>query len=48
MERLVFTGYCNGNSNKPINLYVTYDISQSIANNQSTITCGMYITTPPG
>lgn len=47
-ERLVFTGYCNGNSNKPINLYVTYDISQSIANNQSTITCGMYITTPPG
>ena len=48
MERLVYTGYCNGNGNKPINLYVTYDISQSIANNQSTITCGMYITTPPG
>ena len=47
MERLVYTGYCNGNGSKPINLYVTYDISQSIANNQSTITCGMYITTPP-
>ena len=46
MERLVFTGYADGNTSKPIKLFVTYDISQSIANNQSTITCGMYITSP--
>ena len=46
MERLVFTGYADGNKSKPIKLFVTYDISQSIANNQSTITCGMYITSP--
>ena len=46
MERLVFTGYADGDKNKPIKLFVTYDISQSIANNQSTITCGMYIKSP--
>ena len=46
MERLVFTGYADGNTSKPIKLFVTYDISQSIANNQSTITCGMYIKSP--
>ena len=45
MERLVYTGYGGGDTSKPIKLYVTYNISQSIANNQSTITCGMYITT---
>lgn len=46
MERLVFTGYADGNTSKPIKLFVTYDISQNQANNQSTITCGMYITSP--
>lgn len=46
MERLVFTGYAGGDNSKPIKLFVTYDISQSIANNQSTITCGMYIKSP--
>ena len=45
MEKLVHTGYGGGDTSKPIKLYVTYSISQSIANNQSTITCGMYITT---
>lgn len=45
MEKLVYTGYGGGDTSKPIKLYVTYSISQSIANNQSTITCGMYITT---
>ena len=45
MEKLVYTGYGGGDTSKPIKLYVTYNISQSIANNQSTITCGMYITT---
>ena len=46
MEKLVFTGYAGGDTSKPIKLFVTYDISQSIANNQSTITCGMYIKSP--
>lgn len=46
MEKLVFTGYAGGDKSKPIKLFVTYDISQSIANNQSTITCGMYIKSP--
>ena len=46
MEKLVYTGYAGGDKNKPIKLFVTYDISQSIANNQSTITCGMYIKSP--
>ena len=43
---LVYTGYGNGNSSNPIKVYVYYKISQSTANNQSTITCGMYVTTP--
>ena len=42
----VYTGYGNGNSSNPIKVYVYYKISQSTANNQSTITCGMYVTTP--
>jgi hypothetical protein len=45
-EKLVHTGYGNGQSNFPIKLYVTYETSQDIAKNQSTITCGMYVTTP--
>lgn len=46
MEKLVFTGYAGGDKSKPIKLFVTYDISQNKANNQSTITCGMYIKSP--
>lgn len=45
-EILVKTGYGDGNSNFPIELYVTYSYSQSTENNQSYITCGMYVTTP--
>lgn len=45
-ERLVKTGYANGNSSNPIRLYVTYTTSQNVENNTSTITCGMYVTTP--
>lgn len=45
-ERLVHTGYGNGRSDFPIKLYVTYSSSQDIASNTSTITCGMYVTTP--
>ena len=44
--KLVHTGYGNGNSSFPIKLYVYYKSSQSIANNQSTVTCGMYVVTP--
>lgn len=44
--KLVYTGYGNGRSDFPINVYVYYKTSQSIANNQSTVTCGMYVTTP--
>ena len=46
MEKLVYTGYAGGDTSKPIKLFVTYDISQNKANNQSTITCGMYIKSP--
>ena len=46
MEKLVYTGYAGGDKSKPIKLFVTYDISQNKANNQSTITCGMYIKSP--
>lgn len=46
-SKLVHTGYGNyGQANFPIKLYVYYKTSQSVANNQSTVTCGMYVTTP--
>ena len=48
MEKLVHTGYGNGKTNFPIKVYVTYETSQSISANSSTITCGMYVTTPGG
>lgn len=45
--KLVHTGYGqNGNRDYPINLYVYYKTSQDISTNKSTITCGMYVTTP--
>lgn len=46
--KLVHTGHCDGNSSKPIYVYVAYKSSQSIANNQSTISVGMYVVTPTG
>ena len=45
-EKLVHTGYGNGQSNFPIKVYVTYSSTQDIASNTSTLTCGMYVTTP--
>lgn len=46
-EKLVKTGYAeNGNTAKPIKLYVTYSYTQDIEKNQTTITCGMKVTTP--
>lgn len=47
-SKLVHTGYCDGNSARPINVYVAYKIAQSIDDNRSTIYCGMYVTTPSG
>lgn len=43
---LVHTGYGGGRSDFPIRVYVYYKTSQSVTNNQSDITCGMYVTTP--
>lgn len=45
-EQLVHTGYGNSDSRYPIRLYVTYSTTQDISSNTSTITCGMYVTTP--
>lgn len=45
-ERLVHTGYGNGKADFPIRLYVYYKTTQSIETNTSTVTCGMYVTTP--
>lgn len=45
---LLHTGYGNGQSNFPIKLYAYYKHSQVVATNQSTVLCGMYITTPVG
>ena len=45
-EKLVYTGYMNGNSSRPIKVYVYYTISQNTVNNQSIINCGMKVTTP--
>ena len=45
--KLVKTGYGDyGDKNFPIKLYVYYKTSQDPATNESTITCGMYVTTP--
>ena len=47
-EKLVHTGYCNGKTSAPIKVYVDYSISQDIATNKSTLSCGMYITIKSG
>lgn len=46
--KLVYTGYGGGSKSFPIKVYVYYKTSQSTADNKSTITCGMYVTTPSG
>lgn len=45
-SKLVHTGYGNGNTSKPIYVYVAYKSTQSTANNQSTMYVGMYVVTP--
>ena len=47
-EKLVHTGYCNGNTSAPIKVYVTYSEAVNWASNSSTITCGMRITVGGG
>lgn len=45
--KLVKTGYAEyGNTSLPIRLYVYYRTSQNVAANESTVTVGMYVTTP--
>lgn len=44
--KLVYTGYGSGRSDFPIKVYVYYKTTEDIATNQSTIYCGMYVTTP--
>lgn len=46
--KLVKTTYPFSDSSKAVNLYVYYKTSQNIETNKSTITCGMYVTTPSG
>ena len=45
---LVHTGYGNSQSNFPIKLYVYYKVTQNATAKTSTITLGMYVTTPGG
>lgn len=47
-SKLVYTGYGNGDTSFPIKVYVAYKSSQSVANNKSTVYCGMYVVTPSG
>lgn len=44
--KLVKTGYANYGNAGAIKLYVYYKTSQNAAENISTVTCGMYVTTP--
>lgn len=44
--QLVKTGYANGDTSYPIRLYVYYKTTQDNAQNKSTVTCGMYVTSP--
>ena len=46
--KLVKTTYPFSDSSKAVSLYIYYKTSQDITNNRSTITCGMYVTTPSG
>ena len=46
--KLVKTTYPFSDKTKAVNLYVYYKTSQDIATNKSTVTVGMYVTTPSG
>lgn len=48
--KLVHTGYPDYGSrtDKPVKLYVYYKSTQDQLNNKSTLSCGMYVTTPSG
>ena len=46
--KLVKTTYPFTDKTKAVNLYVYYKSSQSVADNKSTVTVGMYVTTPSG
>ena len=46
--KLVKTTYPFSDKSKAVSLYVYYKTSQDVPTNKSTITCGMYVTTPSG
>lgn len=46
--KLVKTTYPFGDNVNPVNLYVYYKSTQDVNTNKSTISCGMYVTTPSG
>ena len=46
--KLVKTTYPFSDKSKAVNLYIYYKTSQNVETNKSTITCGMYVTTPSG
>lgn len=48
ISKLVHTGYCDGNTNAPIKVYVYYKSVQSDVSNTSTVHCGMYVDVASG
>lgn len=47
-SKLVYTGYCGGDTSQPIYVYVAYKSEQNTTTNKSTVYAGMYVTTPAG
>lgn len=47
-SKLVKTTYPFSDKSKAVNLYVYYKSTQDVNTNKSTISCGMYVTTPSG
>lgn len=47
-SKLLKTTYPFSDSSKAVKLYAYYKHSQDVTDNESTVTCGMYVTTPSG
>lgn len=47
-SRLLKTTYPFSDSSKAVSLYAYYKVTQNAENNESTVLCGMYVTTPSG
>ncbi len=46
--KLVKTTYPFSDKSKAVNLYIYYKSTQDVTTNKSTVSCGMYVTTPSG